>query len=102
MSNLFISLLTLVLILISILLIFLVLMQKNSKSAGMGASLGGGLAESTFGSQTSSVLTKATIYASIGFFILSLILFLFYQNKISTEDKLNLDSEVLILEEPKK
>ncbi|MAV39421.1 MAG: preprotein translocase subunit SecG [Puniceicoccaceae bacterium] len=91
MSALFISLLTLVLILISVFVVFLVLMQK-SQSGGMGSALGGGMAESAFGSETSNVLTKATIFTSIAFFIIALVLYLLYQNSASDSD-LGLDAE---------
>ncbi|MFL2848091.1 MAG: preprotein translocase subunit SecG [Coraliomargaritaceae bacterium] len=85
MSSLFISLLTLVLILISVFVVFLVLMQK-SQSGGMGSAFGGGMAESAFGSDTSNVLTKATIYTSIAFFTIALILYLMYQNNASDQE----------------
>ena len=91
MSALFISLLTLVLILISVFVVFLVLMQK-SQSGGMGSALGGGMAESAFGSETSNVLTKATIFTSIAFFIVALVLYLLYQNIASDRD-LGIDVE---------
>lgn len=91
MSALFISLLTLVLILISVFVVFLVLMQK-SQSGGMGSALGGGMAESAFGSETSNVLTKATIFTSIAFFIVALVLYLLYQNIASDRD-LGIDAE---------
>lgn len=92
MSTLFISLLTLVLILISIFVVFLVLMQK-SQSGGMGSALGGGMAESAFGADTSNVLTKTTIYSSIAFFIVALILYLLYQtsnSELSSKNEANL------------
>jgi preprotein translocase subunit SecG len=79
MSALFISLLTLVLILISAFVVLLVLMQRTSQSGGMGAALGGGAAESAFGSDTTNILTKGTIYGIIAFFIVALGLFLMYQ-----------------------
>ena len=65
-------------------LVFLVLMQK-SQSGGMGSAFGGGMAESAFGSDTSNVLTKATIYTTIAFFIIALILYLMYQTNASDE-----------------
>ncbi len=79
MSALFISLLTLVLILISAFIVLIVLMQRTSQSGGMGAALGGGAAESAFGSDTTNVLTKATIYGIIAFFVVALGLYLIYQ-----------------------
>jgi preprotein translocase subunit SecG len=99
MSSLFISLLTLVLILISVFVVFLVLMQK-SQSGGMGSAFGGGMAESAFGSDTSNVLTKATIYTSIAFFTIALILYLMYQNNASDQEiGIDVESITPIIEE---
>ena len=80
MGTLFISLLTLALLLISAFVVLLVLMQRTSQSGGMGAALGGGAAESAFGSDTSNVLTKGTIYGIISFFVVALVLYLLYQS----------------------
>lgn len=79
MSTLLISFLTFVLLLISAFVILIVLMQRTSQSGGMGAALGGGAAESAFGSETNNVLTKATIYGIIAFFLVALGLYLLYQ-----------------------
>ena len=49
----------------------------------MGAALGGGAAESAFGSDTTNILTKGTIYGIIAFFLVALGLFLMYQAKAS-------------------
>lgn len=70
-----IGILTFVLIVISILLVLLVLAQKT-KDGGMGAALGGGMTESTFGADTGNVLSKTTINLSIAFFVLGFFLFL--------------------------
>ncbi len=67
---------TFVLILTSIILILLVLAQKAKSDGGMGAAMGGGMAEATFGADTGNVLSKATINASILFFVLSFALYL--------------------------
>lgn len=67
---------TFILILISVFLILLVLMQKAKNDGGMGAALGGGAAEATFGADTGNVLTGATIKASVAFFVLSFLLYL--------------------------
>ncbi|RRJ98198.1 preprotein translocase subunit SecG [Opitutaceae bacterium TAV4] len=69
-------LLTFVLILVCVFLILVVLMQKPKSDGGMGAALGGGMTEATFGADTGNVLTKATIRAAIIFFILSFGLYL--------------------------
>ena len=73
---------TFALILVSLFLILVVLMQK-SKDGGMGAAMGGGMAEAAFGADTSNVLSKSTINAAIAFFILTFGLYLaqVYQHK---------------------
>ena len=90
MGALVISLLTLALLLISAFVILIVLMQRTSQSGGMGAALGGGAAESAFGSETNSILTKGTIYGIISFFVVALGLYLIYQaqagDRLETRD----------------
>ncbi|TVP81100.1 MAG: preprotein translocase subunit SecG [Puniceicoccaceae bacterium] len=81
MSTLLISLLTLALLVISAFVVMIVLMQRTSQSGGMGAALGGGAAESAFGSETNSILTKGTIYGIISFFLVALGLYLLYQSE---------------------
>lgn len=78
-----ITIATFVLILISLFLILVVLAQKAKSDGGMGAAMGGGMAEAAFGADTSNVLTKATINASIAFFVLSFLIYLghVYQHK---------------------
>src|SRR5580658_10304477 len=67
---------TVVLLVTSFILIMLVLAQKAKSDGGMGAAMGGGMAEATFGADTGNVLSKATINASIVFFVLSFALYL--------------------------
>jgi preprotein translocase subunit SecG len=50
--------------------------QKAKSDGGMGAAMGGGMAEATFGADTGNVLSKATINAAIVFFVLSFALYL--------------------------
>jgi preprotein translocase subunit SecG len=71
-----INLFTVILIITSVVLILLVLMQKAKSDGGMGAAMGGGAAEATFGADTGNVLSKLTINASILFFVLSFGLYL--------------------------
>jgi preprotein translocase subunit SecG len=80
------ALCTTVLIITSLLLILLVLAQKAKSDGGMGAAMGGGMAEATFGADTGNVLSKATINAAIVFFVLSISLYLgrIYESKHST------------------
>jgi preprotein translocase subunit SecG len=70
------TILTFVLILVSLFLILVVLMQRAKTDGGMGAAMGGGVAEATFGAETGNVLSKATINAAIAFFVLSFGLYL--------------------------
>jgi len=82
MGGLFISLLTLALVLISAFIVLLVLMQRTSNSGGMGGALGGGAAEQAFGAETTTILTRGTIYSVIAFFVVSLALYLIYQSQL--------------------
>jgi len=70
------GILTFVLILTSLFLVLVVLAQKAKNDGGMGAAMGGGMAEAAFGADTSNVLSKSTIYASIAFFVLAFSLYL--------------------------
>lgn len=81
--NILLGILTFVLILISLFLVLVVLAQKAKSDGGMGAAMGGGMAEAAFGADTSNVLSKATINAAIAFFILAFALYLgrVYQHK---------------------
>lgn len=73
--SLLLGLLTGILIFVSLFLILVVLAQK-SKDGGMGAALGGGAAEAAFGADTSNVLSRATRWATIAFFVLAFMLYL--------------------------
>ena len=75
MLSVVLTILTVILIFVSLFLILVVLAQKSSDS-GMGTALGGGAAEAAFGAQTNTVLSKATIYSSILFFVLALVIYL--------------------------
>jgi preprotein translocase subunit SecG len=74
--NIFLGILTFVLILVSLFLMIVILAQKAKSDGGMGAALGGGMAEATFGADTGNVLSKATINAAIAFFVLAFTLYL--------------------------
>jgi len=95
MGTLFISLLTLFLLLISAFVVLIVLMQRTSQSGGMGAALGGGAAESAFGSETNSILMKGTIYGIVAFFLVALSLYLLYQAQ-AAENVKEVDAATLI------
>ena len=72
-----ISIGTFALILVAALLILVVLAQRAKSDGGMAA-MGGGMMESAFGPDTSNVLSKFTIRATIVFFVLSFLLYLGY------------------------
>ena len=71
-----IVLFTIVLIIVSILVVLVILMQRPNADAGMGASLGGGAAESAFGGETGNVLTRVSVRGIVTFFILTFALFI--------------------------
>jgi preprotein translocase subunit SecG len=62
-----------ILVLVCLLLVLVVLMQRP-RSEGLGAAFGSGMTENIFGAQTSTVLTKATVYLGGIFFVVTLIL----------------------------
>jgi preprotein translocase subunit SecG len=74
--NILLGILTFVLIVTSVFLVLIVLMQKAKNDGGLGAAMGGGMAEAAFGADTSNVLSKFTINASIAFFVLAFALYL--------------------------
>lgn len=84
MAGFFTGLFTVGLVLISLFIILLVLMQKGSANAGLGASLGGGAAESALGGATNTILSRWTIYATVAFFVLSFGLYLFFMARSDT------------------
>ena len=69
-------LLTFVLVLLSAFLVLIVLMQKSKSDGGVGAALGGGMTEATFGAETGNVLATMTRNCTIAFFVLSFGLYL--------------------------
>ncbi len=77
MISVLIGLCTVVLILVALMLIGVVLMQRASTDAGMSA-MGGGMMESTFGPDTTNVLSGLTIKLTVAFFVLSFMVYLGY------------------------
>jgi len=72
-----IGLFTVLLLLVTLFMIMVILMQRPRSDSGLGAALGGGgAAESAFGAETATVLTKTTIYCVIFFFVASFGLYL--------------------------
>ena len=66
-------LLTTLLVITCLLLIITILMQRP-KSEGLGAAFGGGLTDNLFGAQTTTVLTKFTVWLGGIFFLLTLLI----------------------------
>jgi preprotein translocase subunit SecG len=75
-----IGLLTLVMVVDCLILILLVLMQLPKKEAGAGLAFGGAATDALFGAGSGNFLTKATKYASIAFFVLTLLLAILQNN----------------------
>lgn len=61
------------LVFICLLMILTILMQRP-KSEGLGAAFGGGLTDNLFGAQTTTVLTKFTVWLGGLFFVLTLLI----------------------------
>lgn len=70
--------LSVILFILSLFLCLVILLQRPRQDAGMGAALGGGLAESAFGAESGNVLTRTTVWGSVVFFVLCLVLYLGY------------------------
>ncbi|MCD8483582.1 MAG: preprotein translocase subunit SecG [Verrucomicrobia bacterium] len=83
MLNILITFLTFLLIIVSLFMVLVILMQRPNTNAGMGAAFGGGMTESAFGTETSNILTKATRYSAVAFFVLCLSLYLLHISKVS-------------------
>ena len=82
MISVFIGIFTVGLILVALVLILVVLAQRASSDAGMSA-MGGGMMESTFGPDTSNVLSRLTIRLTVAFFVLSFLVYLGYSHQRS-------------------
>lgn len=82
MASFIIGFFSIVLIAISFFVTLIVLMQRPSANAGMGSSLGGGIAESAFGGESGNVLTRWTIYCTVAFFVIAFGLYLFHMGRL--------------------
>ena len=82
MLDILISFLTFVLILASLFMVLVILMQRANSNAGMGSAFGGGVTESAFGAETTNILTRATKWSAVVFFLLSLVLYLLYISQV--------------------
>jgi preprotein translocase subunit SecG len=75
----FIGFLQVVFLLLCILMVLLILVQRP-REQGLGAALGGDMAENFMGAGASDALAKFTIYLGTGFFVLSLAIALIHAN----------------------
>ncbi len=66
-------LLVTILVIVCLLMIVTILMQRP-KNEGLGAAFGGGLTDNLFGAQTTTVLTKFTVWLGGLFFLLTLLI----------------------------
>jgi len=78
--------LTTVLVLLCLLVVLLIMIQRTS--GGMGSALGGGTADQVLGAGSAAQLSKFTVYGILGFFVLSFILYAFYQNEADSSQGL--------------
>ena len=65
----------------------LVIMMQRSKQEGLGAAFGGGITDSVWGAQTSNVLVRATVWAAIIFFVLSILLARLYSHRATLTEE---------------
>lgn len=99
--SLLIGFLTLVLVLVCLFMVLIILMQKARSDGGMGAALGGGgAAESAFGAETSNILTRATIFCAILFFLLTFGLYLIQQYRYHQSDRPDLPATLPTIVDP--
>ena len=82
-----VPILTGLLVLVCVLMILTILMQRP-KNEGLGAAFGGGLTDNLFGAQTTTVLTKFTVWLGILFFVLTLLISLLQVRAISGQTKI--------------
>ncbi|MDP0498754.1 MAG: preprotein translocase subunit SecG [Verrucomicrobiota bacterium JB022] len=94
-----ITFLTLVLIMICVIMVTAILMQRASSDAGMGAAMGGGAAESAFGAEAVNVLTRATKWSAIAFFVIAFGLYLLHMVNERPGAAATQDGDVLEFEE---
>lgn len=82
---------------LSIFLVLVVLMQKSKSDGGVGAALGGGMTEATFGADTGNVLATITRNGTIAFFV---ICFGLYLAQIAKHRGIAVKSSLPVIEAP--
>ena len=75
-------------------MMLVILMQRPNTNAGMGAAFGGGVTESTFGAETTNILTRATKWSAGAFFVLAVLLYALYLVKIQPAPEESIEIEV--------
>jgi len=80
-----ITILTVLLVIISLLMILIVLMQRP-KQEGLGAAFGGGMMNEALGAHTSDILQKGTVWLSVFFFSISIVLGILYTKEIQAKN----------------
>lgn len=75
-----IILFTVLLVILCGMIVIIVLMQRASANSGVGG-LGGGAAESAFGAESGTILTRWTVYFVAAFFILCFGLYLAHMSR---------------------
>ena len=78
--------LTTVLVLLCLVVVLLIMFLRTS--GGMGSALGGGTADQMLGAGSAAQLSKLTVYGILGFFVLSFVLYAFYQRQADNPDNL--------------
>ena len=91
--SIFIPILLTILVIVCVLLVLVVLMQRP-RSEGLGAAFGSGMTENIFGAQTTTVLTKATVYLGGIFFGITLILTILVSRQSSARRVGLLENEI--------
>lgn len=87
--NILLGIATVLLVFLCVFLCFIILLQRPRQDSGMGAALGGGgIAESAFGAESGNILTKATVWFSVIFFVVGFALYLgfLYRDRRAQED----------------
>ena len=82
-----------ILVIVCLLLILVVLMQRP-RSEGLGAAFGSGMTENLFGTDTTNVLTKATVYLGGTLFGVTLILTILTAQQCASRNRGVLEQEL--------
>ena len=78
------------LLVITCLLIVLLVLMQRPKQEGLGAAFGAGVTDQIWGSQTTNVLQKGTVYLGVMFFLLSITLCILEARKSRLQPSIHL------------